>query len=170
MSDTSRFQSLRNRAPVFLGALVVSVSLTLAVYGRLTGMGKPEAAPGPPTAERNLRFADRADGAVVITLADTGQVLDVATGQNGFLRGTMRGFARQRKESGIGSMPAVRLSGYADGRLVLFDPSTGRQVDLEAFGSMNEAVFARLLTMAPQSQTASAGAQTASAGAQRGGI
>jgi putative photosynthetic complex assembly protein len=163
-------KSLRERAPFFLGVLVVSASLTLAVYGRMTGMAKPLVDPLAPTAERNLRFADRADGAVVITLADTGQVLDVATGQNGFLRGTMRGFARRRKESGIGFMPPIRLSGYADGRLVLFDPSTGRQVDLEAFGSLNEAVFARLLTMAPESQTASAVAQTASAGTQRGGI
>jgi putative photosynthetic complex assembly protein len=140
------------------GAIVVSVSLAGAVYGRLTGMGKPEAASAAPSLERNLRFADRADGAVVITLSDTGQVLDVAQGQNGFLRGTLRGFARQRHESGIGSMPPMRLSGYPDGRLVLFDPSTGRQVDLEAFGSSNEAVFAHLLTMAPQSQTASAAA------------
>jgi len=162
MTQTS-LKSLLDRAPLFLGVLVVSASLTLAVYGRLTGMAKPLVAASPPTAERNLRFADRADGAVVITLADSGQVLDVATGQNGFLRGTMRGFARRRKESGIGSMPPIRLSGYADGRLVLFDPSTGRQVDLEAFGSLNEAVFARLLTMAPESRTASAGTQ-------RGGI
>jgi hypothetical protein len=41
--------------------------------------------------------------------------------------------------------------------LILFDPSTGRQVDLEAFGATNEGVFAHLLTMAPESQTASAG-------------
>jgi putative photosynthetic complex assembly protein len=154
---TSRLQVLRERAPVVLGVLVVSVSLAGAVYGRLTGMAKPQAASSAPTAERNLRFADRADGAVVITLSDTGQVLDVAQGQNGFLRGTLRGFARQRRESGIGSGPPMRLSGYPDGRLVLFDPSTGRVVDLEAFGSLNEAVFARLLTMSPESRTASAG-------------
>jgi putative photosynthetic complex assembly protein len=112
---------------------------------------------GVAMAERNLRFADRADGAVVVTLADTGQVLEVAQGQNGFLRGTLRGFARQRKENGIGQMPPMRLTGYEDGRLILFDPSTGRQVDLEAFGATNEGVFAHLLTMAPESQTASAG-------------
>jgi len=145
------------RSPLAGAALLVGASLLLAVYGRVYCLAKPEA-PGVATAERSLRFADRADGAVVITLAGSGQVLDVAQGQNGFLRGTLRGFARQRHENGIGAMPPMRLSGYADGRLILFDPSTGRQVDLEAFGSKNEAVFARLLTMAPRSQTASAAA------------
>ncbi len=144
------------RAPLVGAALLVSVSLGLAIYGRVTGMARP-APGGVAMAERNLRFADRADGAVVVSLSDTGQVLEVAQGQNGFLRGTLRGFARQRKESGIGQMPPMRLTGYEDGRLILFDPSTGRQVDLEAFGSQNEAVFARILTMAPQAQTASAG-------------
>ena len=110
------------------------------------------------TAERNLRFADRDDGAVIVTLADTGQVLDVMTGQNGFLRGTLRGFARTRRADKIGSAAPFHLTGYADGRLVLLDPSTGRDVEIEAFGSANEAVFVRLLTMPPRAQTASAGA------------
>jgi hypothetical protein len=51
----------------------------------------------------------------------------------------------------------MRLSGYADGRLILSDAATGRYVELEAFGSANEAVFARLLTMQPRAQTAAAG-------------
>jgi putative photosynthetic complex assembly protein len=78
------------------------------------------------------------------------------TGQNGFLRGTLRGFARIRRSDGVGAIPPMLLTGYADGRLVLADPSTGRLVELEAFGSSNEAVFARLLTMAPRAQSASA--------------
>ena len=51
-----------------------------------------------PISERYLRFEDRADGAVVVYDAkanptDQGaQPIDVATGQNGFLRGTLRGF------------------------------------------------------------------------------
>ena len=106
------------------------------------------------TAERSLRFDDRADGAVVVSLAGSGQVLDVMTGQNGFLRGTLRGFARTRRQDGLGSGPPLRLTGYADGRLTLFDPSTGRAVELEAFGSQNEAVFVRLLTMKPATHSA----------------
>ncbi len=139
------------RAPLIGGALLVVSALLLAVYGSANGLARPEP-PGKIVAERALRFADRSDGAVVISLADSGRVLDVAQGQNGFLRG----FARTRHEDGIGPMPPMTLTGYTDGRLVLFDPSTGRQVDLEAFGSLNTAVFVRLLTMSPQSETASA--------------
>jgi hypothetical protein len=37
------------------------------------------------------------------------------------------------------------VSYYADHRLILRDPVTGRQVELEAFGPTNEGVFAGLL-------------------------
>lgn len=140
------------------GGLVLFTILA-ASYGSLTGLGRP-APTGIATAARSLRFADRADGAVIVTLAGTGQVVDVMTGQNGFLRGTLRGFARTRRADGVGAQPPFQLTGYADGRLTLTDPSTGRVVELEAFGSQNEAVFVRLLTkapLAPASQTASLG-------------
>ncbi len=145
------------RVPLFGAAALVGFVLLAAIAGRLGGGGvEPPAAKA--TAERSLRFADRDDGAVIVTLADTGRLLDVMTGQNGFLRGTLRGFARTRRADGIGSTAPFRLTGYADGRLVLLDPSTGRDVELEAFGSENEAVFVRLLTMPAPAQTASAGA------------
>jgi putative photosynthetic complex assembly protein len=70
----------------------------------------------------------------------------VATGQNGFLRGVLRGFARTRRADGIGAEAPFRLTAWADGRLTLSDPSTGRRADLEAFGPTNEAVFAKFLT------------------------
>ena len=144
------------RFPLTGAALLIGFVVLAAIAGRAAGGGvEPPAAKA--TAERSLRFADRDDGAVIVTLADTGRVLDVMTGQNGFLRGTLRGFARTRRADGIGPAAPFRLTGYADGRLVLLDPSTGRDVELEAFGSANEAVFVRLLTMPPRAQTASAG-------------
>ena len=144
------------RMPLLGAAALVAFALCLAGYGRYAGLGVP-ARPGIATAERDLRFDDRSDGAVVVSLAGTGQVLDVMTGENGFLRGTLRGFARTRRAWGIGAEPPLHLAGYGNGQLILTDPSTGRLVELEAFGSQNEAVFVRLLTMAPRTQTASAG-------------
>jgi putative photosynthetic complex assembly protein len=148
------------QVPLYGAAALVAFALCAAVFGRMNGSGV-EPPRAPVTAERNLRFADRPDGAVIVSNADTGQLIDVMTGQNGFLRGTVRGFARTRRADGVGKMPPLRLTGYADGRLVLFDPATGRNVELEAFGSENEAVFVRLLTKAPlktpaMTQTASA--------------
>ncbi len=145
----------RNKTPLIGAVVLVTYALLAAGYGKLEGLAKPQL-DSHPTAERSLAFADRADGAVVVTWADQGRVLDVMTGQNGFLRGTLRGFARTRRADGVGAAPPMRLSGYADGRLILTDPSTGRYVELEAFGSANEAVFARLLTMKPRDQTAQA--------------
>jgi putative photosynthetic complex assembly protein len=141
--------------PLVGAGVMIGIVLLAAVFGSLTGHGV-EPPTAPITAQRNLSFADRPDGAVIVTLADTNQVLDVLTGQNGFLRGTLRGFARTRRMDGIGSTPPLRLTGYADGRLMLVDPQTGRPVELEAFGSANEAVFVRLLTMQPPTAPAAA--------------
>jgi putative photosynthetic complex assembly protein len=94
-----------------------------------------------------LRFADRADGAVVITEAGTGLLVDVASpGTNGFLRSTLRGLARDRKRREIGAEAPFRLTRWADGRLSLQDEATGRSIDLGAFGPTNAAVFAHLMT------------------------
>ena len=139
--------------PLVGAAALLAFVLLAAIVGRLTGSGV-EPPTAPVTAQRSLQFADRADGAVVVSLAQTGQVLDVMTGQNGFLRGTLRGFARSRRADGVGSGPPLLLTGYADGRLTLFDRATGRVVELEAFGSQNEAVFVRLLTMKPNTPPA----------------
>ena len=145
----------RVRIPLIGAAVLVGYALLAASYGRIEGLARPQPV-GTLTAQRTLCFADRKDGAVVVTLAENGRLLDVMTGQNGFLRGTLRGFARARRADGMGSTQPMRLSGYADGRLILSDAATGRYVELEAFGSANEAVFARLLTMQPRAQTASA--------------
>ena len=81
--------------------------------------------------------------------AAAARVIDtVAPGTNGFLRGTMRGLARERKRQGIGPELPFRLIGRADGRLTLEDPGTGRRVDLESFGPTNAAVFAQLMASA----------------------
>jgi putative photosynthetic complex assembly protein len=131
-----------------LGAAAL-VTLTIAAAGtaRLTGIGTRHLPDGAPVESRDLRFADRADGAVVITEAGTGRVVDVASpGTNGFLRSTLRGLARDRKRRDIGAEAPFRLTRWADGRLSLQDEATGRRIDLGAFGHTNAAVFAHLMT------------------------
>jgi hypothetical protein len=83
--------------------------------------------------------------------AKTRVAFDAITGEAGFARGTLRGFARDRRARGIGPEAPLHLMGRADGRLTLFDPETGRVVDLESFGPVNAAVFKRFLNgVAPQ--------------------
>jgi len=155
VSQTSQQANRFPRIPLFGALALITFALSIALLGRLTGIGAPEPM-GKATAERTLRFEDRADGAVIVTDTATNQLLDVMTGQNGFLRGTLRGFARTRRADQMGPEAPFRLTGYEDGRLTLSDPSTGRVVELEAFGSANEAVFVRLLTMKPRKQVAGA--------------
>ena len=66
-------------------------------------------------------------------------------GTNGFIRGVLRGLARDRKLQRIGTEPPFRLTRWVDGRLSLDDPATGRRIELGAFGPTNAAAFAGLL-------------------------
>ena len=104
-----------------------------------------------PVASRDLRFTDRADGAVVIEDTDKGGVASVIEPgqQTGFIRGVMRGLARERKMHGIGDKPPFNLTLWKDGELSLTDSATGRSIELTAFGSSNRAAFAALLPKGP---------------------
>ncbi len=98
-------------------------------------------------ATRDLRFTDRADGAVVIEDVSNHTIASVIVpGQKtGFIRGVMRGLARERRMHGVGDGPPFRLTSWADGELSLVDPATGRAIELNAFGTTNRAAFAALL-------------------------
>jgi putative photosynthetic complex assembly protein len=138
------------RLPLMGAGSLVGLALLAAIVGRVTGMGAP-LADSQAISTRSLRFADRADGAVLVFDARTNPTgenarpIAIATGQNGFLRGTLRGFARTRKAAHVGDEAPFLLTAWADGRLTLQDPATGRHADLEAFGPTNVAVFARFL-------------------------
>ena len=94
----------------------------------------------------DLTFADRRDGGVdVFRDGGTAALTTILPATNGFVRATMRGLASERKREGKGAETPFRLTAWADGRLTLDDPATGRRIDLEAFGVTNEAAFARFL-------------------------
>ncbi|MCC5885157.1 MAG: hypothetical protein JJT88_01855 [Gammaproteobacteria bacterium] len=100
---------------------------------------------------RELLFLDRSDGAVVILDYPGGETVDVLSpGTHGFVRGVMRGMARERRSKKVGTEPPYRLSSWSDGRLTLDDPSTGRWVELVAFGPDNFQAFAQLLDRSPE--------------------
>ena len=94
---------------------------------------------------RQLRFEDLPDGSVAVIDGRSGLLVQKVEGEAGFLRGTMRGLARERRRAGLGNEQAFELIGRADGRLTLHDPATGVKVDLESFGPVNAAVFAQFL-------------------------
>jgi putative photosynthetic complex assembly protein len=142
--------------PWVLGAAGGIVGITLiVVFGVRLGV-----LPARPTAPElraeahvgvvksaDFIFADRADGALVATDANTGKpALVLEPGSNsGFIRGVMRGLMRERQLHEVSRYGAVTVTQWADGALTLKDKSTGRVIELGSFGSTNRAAFAQLL-------------------------
>ncbi len=118
---------------------------------RLARLSAPEAPAATasaqaPVASVDLRFMDQTDGSIRITrAADDGLAGTVHPGEGGFIRGVMRGLARDRISRHIGEQPPFRLALSGDGQLTLFDTATGRLIDLESFGQGNRASFFDLL-------------------------
>ena len=138
------------KLPLYSAAALISASLLLVAAVRVTGVGDLRTPQTAVLAERMLRFEDHQDGSIAVQNASSNQTIEqIAPGTNGFLRGTLRGLARERMREGIGPQAPFRLTGRSDGRLLLEDPATGRLIDLGSFGPTNAAVFARLLLEKP---------------------
>jgi putative photosynthetic complex assembly protein len=134
-------------------AALVLLSLLLVATARI-GLWQP-AAPAyeqraeaglTPVTERMLNFTDRADGYVVVTDAASGEpVAELGREGSGFVRGVMRGMARERRQYRAGAEPPFHLAKWPDGALSLTDTATGRVVELNGFGTTNRGVFAGFL-------------------------
>ena len=135
------------------GLVVTALALTLLVrVGVLSREAVPSveraAAHVAPAAVRNLVFADRGDGAVVVRDTATGEtvkVLNDGVPGNGYVRGVMRGMARDRRAHGVGMEAPFNLTLWQNGTLSLTDQATGRAIELGSFGPDNRKAFAMLL-------------------------
>jgi hypothetical protein len=70
--------------------------------------------------------------------------------EQGFVRGVLRGLARERRLKDVGPDAPFRLEQWSDNGLTLTDLGTGRQIELGAFGSTNRAAFAVMLPQEPR--------------------
>lgn len=150
-------QTLSKWPLLAIGAMLMSILIGVTAV-RLSGtdISTPDAA---AVATRDLRFEDRPDGSIAVVDASSGIVIESIVGEQGFIRGTLRGLARERKRQGIGPEAPFQLVGRADGRLTLIDPATGRRVDLESFGPVNAGAFVRLLEQSEPLELHATGAQ-----------
>lgn len=145
MSEAAHIQPFP-RGTVVAAAGLIGLTIVAAGVGRLADIGVTRMPAAAPVQSRVLHFADRTDGGVEVTDSE-GRVVEIMPGgTNGFARGALRGLARERRRSDIGAEPPFVLTRWSDGRLSLEDPTTKRLINLEAFGTTNSAVFARLLT------------------------
>jgi putative photosynthetic complex assembly protein len=121
--------------------IVILLVLVFINSRDLSQVREPDAA---PTQVLLLRFEDRPDGSIAVIHYKTGREIDSVKGEAGFVRGTLRGLAQERKRKGLDSGPPFELIYRADGRLTLSDTATGRMVDLESFGPINAGTFFKL--------------------------
>lgn len=133
--------------PALIAAAVLIVgSILLAATARNTGVGTVAMPDSAVVETRTMYFADRADGAVVVSVGTIDNELAVVNpGEGGFVRGVMRGMARDRVAHGVAMAEGYELTRWANGTLTLLDPYTGRKVDLDAFGPDNVGAFADLM-------------------------
>lgn len=128
--------------------LLLAVLLVGVAALRLTGFA-PASGAGAAVSARLLTFNDTPDGGVRVADAGSDTTVQVLHGEQGFLRGVLRGLARERRANGIGAAAPYRLSLHSEGRLLITCTQTGRFIDLAAFGPDNAAVFARWLPTPP---------------------
>jgi putative photosynthetic complex assembly protein len=130
-------------AKILIATLMTIILILVFINSRdLSKVREPDASPAQVL---QLRFEDRPDGSIAIIDYKTGKQIDAVEGEAGFVRGTLRGLAQERKRRGLDSGPPFELIYRADGRLTLSDTATGRMVDLESFGPTNAGSFYRLL-------------------------
>lgn len=100
-----------------------------------------------------VRFEDLgSDGLNVLDASTGANLAHVPQGEDGFIRGVIRGVNRIRKLDGLEPQTVFRLARWSDGRLSLIDPDTEEIVDLRGFGSTNLEAFARLVEAAEAEQ------------------
>ncbi len=140
-----------------LAAAGLLVGATLAMTAAVTwGFAERSAVPSVERAEasiapvetRNLTFRDLDDGSVWVGDADSGEAIATLAGEadgGGFVRGVLRGLARDRRMRNVGIAPPFELTLWENGSLSLKDSATGRSVELGSFGPDNRAAFARFL-------------------------
>jgi putative photosynthetic complex assembly protein len=133
------------RRPAIACAALVGAALLLVAFGR-DGDGPRAIDAAAVTEVLPLAFEDLPDGTVIALNAATGTELRrIAPGEGGFIRVTMRSFAAERMNRGLGREEPFDLIRMSDGDLLLSDNLTGRVMLLDAFGPSNEGVFAQLL-------------------------
>jgi putative photosynthetic complex assembly protein len=150
VSEFVAYQSFP-RLPLIGAGLLVAFTLVSVATTRLTGVGASHVSGAKAAIVRDLRFEDRPDGAVaVFDASNSDEVVVLSPGANGFIRGVLRSFARERRADADAittatAGPPFRLSMSADHQLTIEDMATRRIVELNAFGETNSGAFAQLL-------------------------
>lgn len=125
---------------------LVGFSMLAVIIGRTEQIGISGNPGGRPVASVTLRVLDRPDGTIRVEDAATERLIEtIQPGQDNFVRATLRSFGQSRLRAGLTPAEPFRLTRYDDGSLALIDETTGRSVNMGAFGPTNALAFAKLL-------------------------
>lgn len=134
------------RYPLYGAMVLLAFVMGITLFGRVTEIGTLRVRKGQPDQVLDLRFLDRTGGEIAVINAHSGKTIAIiAPGEDGFIRGAMRGLNRGRKLRSVGPEEPYRLIRWTDGRITLSDITNGQRVDLNAFGPTNAGAFARFL-------------------------
>lgn len=140
--------SLNRWLAMLVGAIVIMTVATVAAM-RLSGFTPDTTVDSEVVHEVALRFVDMGGGEVHVYEQSTdSHVATLEPAQDSFIRGVMRGMARERRSRNIDMVPPFRLISYADGSMIIEDPSVGTYINLVAFGPTNIGSFNALLNKA----------------------
>ena len=129
-------------------AMTALVLLILALTAVFVWSDRPLEATPPESEvrlERILYLAGDMSGAAQVRDATGAVVADYTPEEGGFISGVYRVLERERTNARKPLDGPVRLVAYENGRMAIFDPSTGWRADLMGFGADNAGAFARLL-------------------------
>ncbi len=132
------------------GLVLIALLGTVAVRaGILPEVANPQAMRAEAHAtvlkSRDLRFLDVDGNVVVQDLSGATVAVIRPESEQGFVRGVMRGLARERRLKEAPVETPFRLQLWSDNGLTLTDLATGRQIELGGFGETNRQAFAVML-------------------------
>ncbi|MEL7398112.1 MAG: photosynthetic complex assembly protein PuhC [Pseudomonadota bacterium] len=150
MADTTQMAVRRDeKIPTALlrGMLVlVAFVLTLVFYASLTDRPLLAQPPdGDILSEKIIRLQGTVTGAARISDEDGAVIAEYAAGDGGFVSTIERVIRRERLRNGAPNDGVVHVRLREGNRLSVFDPSTDREIELEAFGRDNIAKFAAIV-------------------------
>ncbi len=145
MSDPFNNRNMPTGLLVAVGCLLGFTLLAVGLYSNLKGPA-PLEVNYEGSISRDLRFVDLGAGKVgIYDWPAGGQIATLPPGEENFIRGVLRGLARERRGIGVGDDIPFRVTRLGDGRMTLKDLATGRILLLDAFGPSNSGSFKSLI-------------------------
>jgi putative photosynthetic complex assembly protein len=101
---------------------------------------------GEVSSSVEITVLDLPDGAVgVFQTQSNAPLARFESGEGSFVRTIFRSLVRDRRVRQVSAPPQFIIRGLSDGRVIVEDPSTGSQIDLDAFGHINADQFRDML-------------------------